>query len=334
MSFEVAVIAGGPSAEAAVSQRSAAAVQKGLVAAGHRVTPLALDSELPRALASQRFDAVFPVTHGPLGEDGCLQGLLEVLGLPYVGSGVLASALAMSKPHAKAHFRAAELPVARERTLHAGHRELDLEREAALIRRELGRAVIVKPASGGSAIGVGRITEDASDAEFARAVEAAFAVDPCVLVEAFMPGLEVTCGVLETDPDGASSPVPLPPTLIRSKAADWYDFTSRYATGGSEHECPAPFDRALIERIQSVAVGAFRALGARDLARMDFVVNPERGALILLEANSLPGMTATSLFPEAASIAGRSFPELCDLLVRRAASRKRAPAPAVVPMPD
>jgi D-alanine-D-alanine ligase len=274
-------------------------------------------------------DVAFPVTHGPLGEDGCLQGLLEVLSIPYVGSGVLASALCMSKPHAKALFREAGLPLAAGVAVRPS---ADLEHRAVELRNELGRAVVVKPASGGSAIGVGRVGESEGNEALVRALEAAFAVDELVLVERFTQGREVTCGVLEDESGTAQA---LPPTLILPRAADWYDFRSRYAKAGSDHVCPAPFDPALTARIQSIAVAAHRAVGARDLSRADFVVGEgdPKHAVTLLEVNTLPGMTATSLFPEAAATAGVPFDELCDRLVRRAFVRRRRQAPAALPMP-
>lgn len=323
----VAVIAGGPSAEAAVSHTSAGAVCAALHQAGHAPVLLELDAELPAALRARAFDVAFPVTHGPLGEDGCLQGLLEVMDVPYVGSAVRASALAAHKPSAKVCFRNAGLPVAREAMVFRGQ---ELGRRARQVREVLGPAVVVKPASGGSAIGVVRVRESDKDAFLVEALKRALEVDSTALVERFILGHEVTCGILEVD---ATGPRPLPPTLILSKAADWYDFRSRYATGGSEHRCPAPFPDQLNVRIQEVALGAHRALGARDLSRVDILLADD-GLLTLLEVNTLPGMTSTSLFPEAAAATGLPFPELCDRLVRCAHARPRRELPPVVPMPD
>lgn len=325
--LSVAVIAGGPSAEANVSRTSARAVSAALEAAGHRATIIELDAELPAALKRGQFAVVFPVTHGPVGEDGCLQGLLEVLNVRYVGSGVLASALAASKPHAKALFRLAGLPVADEVLLV----DTDDASAVARVHATLGRSVVVKPASGGSAIGTTRVGDAEPDAALAEAIAAARAVDPRVLVERFIVGNEVTCGVLE-DQRGVRA---LPPTLIVSKAADWYDFESRYKAGGSEHQCPAPLADAVTRRIQEVALGAYEALGCRDLGRVDFVVgDAEDGSEVtLLEVNTLPGMTATSLYPEAARAEGLGFPELCSLLARRAAERPLRSAPTELAMP-
>jgi len=327
--LSVAVIWGGPSSEAAVSRVSSEAVRAALETGGHRANSVELDAGICDRLAHTRPDVVFPVTHGPLGEDGCLQGLLEVQGFAYVGSGVLASGLAASKPHAKIHFRAAGLPVAPEAIVLRGDESAAL---AAELRGTLGRAVVVKPAAGGSAIGVSRVKASDPDSVLRAALDAALRVDRAALVEQFVEGREVTCAVLDDD---AGVPQALPPTLIEPLAADWYDFTSRYGTGGSRHHCPPPFEPALTRRIQEVAVGAFRALGCRDLARVDFVVSDAEplSAITLLEVNTLPGMTATSLFPEAAGVAGIGFVELCTALVRRAYARVRLRVPSVVPMP-
>jgi D-alanine-D-alanine ligase len=327
--LRVAVIVGGPSHEANVSRTSGAGVRAALIEAGHHADLLELDLDLTDSLRRERFDVVFPTTHGELGEDGCLQGLLEVLDVPYVGSGVLASALAMSKPHAKVMFRAAGLPLADELLVARGD---DLEAAGVRIREQLGAAVVVKPAAAGSAIGITRIAAGASERDLRRALEQALAVGSELLVERFVAGSEVTCGVL----DGERGPVvALPPTLISSKAADWYDFQSRYAAGGSEHLCPAPFGDELTVRVQEIAVRAHRALGARDLSRVDFVVSegPAEQAVTLLEVNTLPGMTATSLFPEAAAAYGISFSALCDRLARRAHARPRRVRPHALPMP-
>lgn len=321
----VAVVVGGPSTEAEVSRTGGRAVAEALARAGYRATLLELDATLPVALSRERFDAVFPVTHGQVGEDGSLQGLLEVLDLPYVGSGVLASALAASKPHAKVAFRSVGLPLAASEVVGVGER---LEVRVPELRRTLGPAFVAKPASGGSAIGVELVGAAASDADAIRAVERVLALEPHVLVEAFVSGQEATCGVLERD----GRPEALPPTLIRP-LGEYYDFESKYRAGGSEHVCPAPFSDAIVRGIQEAAVAAHRVLGCRDLSRTDFLVDEAQGTFVLLETNTLPGMTPTSLFPEAAARAGIPFERLCDELVRAALARPRRPAPAARAMP-
>jgi D-alanine-D-alanine ligase len=324
----VAVVAGGPSAEAYVSRTSARGVVAALEKVGHRVTLLELDHDIGAHLQSSGADVVFPVTHGALGEDGCLQGLLEVLALPYVGSEVLASALAASKPHAKIQMRAAGVPVAEDALVSASD---DLAGSAREIRARLGKRLVVKPASGGSAIGVHVLAAEDDDAKVVRALENVFELEPKAIVEPFVTGLEVTCGVLDA---GEPEPRALPPTWIRPRAAEHYDFVSKYRAGGSEHVCPAPFAPALTSRIQASAVAAHRALGCRDLSRVDFVVNQEgEGSFVALEVNTLPGMTPVSLFPEAAQVAGIGFEALCDRLVRHAAARPRRKQQVGVAMP-
>ncbi|MFO7179379.1 MAG: D-alanine--D-alanine ligase [Pseudomonadota bacterium] len=322
----VAVIAGGPSVEAAVSRASARGVSEALSRSGHSPSVIELDADLPSALARSRPDVVFPVTHGALGEDGCLQGLLEVLDLPYVGSGVLASALAASKPHAKVAFRAAGLPLAADAVVARGE---DFATRVAEIRRALGRALVVKPADGGSAIGVSVIEDAEPDSAVHQALERALATSPTALVESRVRGIEVTCAVLEE----GGRPRALPLVLIRPKLAGFYDFTSKYRAGGSDHVCPAPLSERVTTAIQRAAIDAHRALGCRDLSRVDFIVDEERESFIVLEVNTLPGMTATSLFPEAAAASGIPFEGLCDLLVKNALGRPRRATPKAPEMP-
>jgi D-alanine-D-alanine ligase len=322
----VAVVAGGPSTEAEVSRASGRAVVSALNGAGVFAELLELDAELPARLVLGSFSLVFPTTHGALGEDGGLQGLLEVLDLPYVGSGVLASALGMSKPHAKTQFRHFGLPLADDVVL---RRSEDIASALPELRR-LG-SLAIKPASGGSAIGVALLEPGADDAAVLLAIEHAFESDDVVLVERYQPGYEVTCGVLERE-GGALA---LPPTLITAKAGAFYDFTSKYQAGGSEHRCPAPFAPPVIARLQALALAAHRALGARDLSRADFVVadGDDPSSVTLLELNTLPGMTSTSLFPEAAAVAGIGFAELCMGLALRAQARPRRAVPFAPKMP-
>lgn len=327
--MRVAIVAGGPSPEAEVSRASAQGVAQALGQAGHEQKVFELARTLPAELEAFAPDVVFPVTHGTLGEDGCLQGLLEVLDLPYVGSGVLASALAADKTAAKAAFRASSLPVAENLVLRSMPPPEALAQELARARAVLGGAFVVKPAGGGSALGVSILDADADEAAFAKALEGVFEADPVALLETFWRGDELTCGVLE---NAQGEPEALPPTLIRARAAGWYDFRSKYGSGGSEHLCPAPIPEEVSRRIQAAAVAAHRALGSRDLSRTDFILRDD-GQFILLELNSLPGMTKTSLFPEAAAAAGWTFPSLCDHLVRRAAARPRRRPLAGVPLP-
>jgi D-alanine-D-alanine ligase len=324
--LSVAVIQGGPSSEAEVSRASAVSIARALEASGHRAVRLELDVYLADSLRTGGFDVVFPITHGAVGEDGSLQGLLEVLGLPYVGSAVLASALAMNKRVAKVLFAEAGLPVAGA-TLARRDETAAAAAERAL--RALGERLVVKPCSNGSAIGVARFDAGATAADLARAIEAALEVDEAVLVEAFVAGREVTCGILDL-----REPAWLPPTEIRAKSDAFYTYEARYAPGRSEHLCPAPLGEATTRRVQEIALAAHRALGCRDLSRVDFVV-PEGDAAspTLLEVNTLPGFTDTSLYPEAAAIAGIAMPELCHGFVAKAARRGPTRRNVALPLP-
>jgi D-alanine-D-alanine ligase len=327
MRLAVAVVQGGASTEAEVSRASAKGVAAALEQAGHHAVRLELDAYLSESLRTGGYDVVFPVAHGALGEDGCLQGLLEVLGLPYVGSGVTASALAMNKRIARVLFERAGLPVAKgvgaETGAGAGARAA-----AERARKEVGGRLVVKPSSHGSAIGVTRLEATASVDEVARAIEAVWAIDDHAVIEHFARGREVTCGVLEIE--GA---VALPPTEILSPNDPFYTYEARYAPGRSVHVCPAKLPVGVAERVQAVAVAAHQALGCRDLSRADFIVGDEGddGVVTLLEVNTLPGMTATSLYPEAAAIHGFPMPRWCDALVVRA--HARGPSRRLRPLP-
>ena len=328
--MKVAVIQGGPSAEAEVSRASAKGVAAALEKAGHQTHRLELEPVLAQTLLQRQFDVVFPVTHGKLGEDGGLQGLLEVLGLPYVGSPVIGCAMAADKVRAKHAFRAHDLPVAEQFVISAGD---DLDKALVTVIDRLGNGVAVKPASQGSAIGVSLVKDARKPGALRAAIDNALQFDDVVLCERLIRGREATCGVLDVPSLGGLRALPV--TEIFSKAADWYDFTSKYAAGGSVHECPARFPLAVVERVQALARQAHRALGCRDLSRVDFMVGDgdNEDAITLLEVNVIPGMTATSLYPEAAAAAGIAFDVLCDAFARNAAERVRDRTIAALPMP-
>jgi D-alanine-D-alanine ligase len=326
--LSVAVIQGGPSSEAEVSRVSARGVAQALTDAGHRPVRLELDAFLSESLRTGGYDVVFPVVHGAVGEDGSLQGLLEVLELPYVGSGVLASAMAMNKRVARGVFERAGLPVAKGLAL----ARIEAAAAAVRARAEVGGALVVKPCSHGSAIGVARLEAEATDGAVGAALEAVWAIDDVAIVEHFARGREVTCGVHE---GGDGTAVALPPTEILSPSDPFYTYEARYTPGRSEHVCPARLPPAVLARVQAIAVDAHAALGCRDLSRADFVVGDDGDpdAVTLLEVNTLPGMTATSLYPEAAAVAGLSMRELCAGFAARAHMRGPTRRPAARPMP-
>jgi D-alanine-D-alanine ligase len=305
----IAVVCGGPSAEAEVSRVSARGVADALRASFTNVVVLELDRDVGDALREAGADVVFPVLHGPPGEDGTFQGFLDILGLPYVGSGVRASACAMDKVVAKQIFRDAGLPLARDVVV---HRQLGSAAAAKCVAESLGTDVIVKPSSQGSALGVCF----ASDLEtLEEALDGAFSFDERALVEERVDGREITVAILERNGIEA-----LPVIEIRTPGDSWYDFKHRYTPGLSEHILPAPLPAEQYHRTQEIAAKAHESLGCRDLSRVDFVV-PAEGDPIVAEVNTLPGMTPTSLYPEAANAVGLSFEALVAHLIDRALSR-------------
>lgn len=333
-----------------MSRASARAVAKALSERGHSVVRLELDAFLPESLRSGGYDVVFPAVHGAVGEDGSLQGLLEVLDLPYVGSDVLASAMAMHKRIARIVFEGAGLPIATGLALARG----DARNGAERARRVIGARLVVKPSSHGSAIGVVRLGEDAPVSEVGRALEAVWAIDAYAIVEHFARGREITCGVLErpADPtdanDAAGAARALPLTEILSPNDPFYTYEARYTPGRSQHVCPAKLETHVAARVQEIALAAHVALGCRDLSRVDFVVGDDHDPdkITLLEVNTLPGMTATSLFPEAAATSagneaapgraadgGIEMPELCEGLAMRAYARGSVRRLTARPMP-
>ncbi len=315
MKLTVAVLMGGPSAEAEVSRVSAGEVMKALNKADHTGKLIELDATTAQALLKLQPQVVFPALHGPPGEDGTVQGFLEILGLPYVGSGVHGSAAAMDKSIAKAIFRASELPVADDLVIPGN---TDIATADAQIRAALGDRVVIKPLSQGSAIG---ITPVANGGDLTEAIRQALGYDSGILVETYILGHEITVGVLDLAGEPAR---PLPVIEIRTASNEWYDYTNRYTKGKSKHIIPAPLGESMNEQLQEIALKAHAALGLRDLSRADFIVTDDE-EIVLLEVNSLPGMTPTSLFPDGAKALGMSFPELMDALVLSAYQRANAP---------
>jgi D-alanine-D-alanine ligase len=292
---------GGRSAEREVSLNTGAQVAEALRSAGHAVTEIdAASPEFIEEITAADPLAVFICLHGRFGEDGTVQGLLELLGIPYVGSGVLASALAMDKVVSKLVFAQAGIPTPAYAVVRRGEAA-----DASTVTDMLGPRTVVKPASEGSAIGV-TIAHD--PAELPAAIEAALEHDDTVLIEQFVSGTEVTVGVL-----GNSELVALP-TLEVVPEHEFYDYESKYTPGMSTHIIPARVDEGIREECTRIAVEAHELLGCRGMSRTDVIVT-ESGDVYLLEVNTIPGMTATSLFPEAAAAMGIEFPELCSRLI-------------------
>jgi D-alanine-D-alanine ligase len=307
----VAVLAGGRSAEHEVSLHSGTAVRAGLAAAGHEVVPVSLErdgtwrhdgEELALSPGRGLLGAavVFPVLHGPKGEDGTVQGLLELLGVPYVGSGVAASAVCMEKLLFKVLVATTGVPQV-------------AYRRASPVPPDLGWPCWVKPARLGSSVGIERV-ERAEDwpAAFARAS----AHDERVIAEAHNGGLEVECSVLG---DEASAPG----EIVLRTGSGWYDYEAKYGEGGMELVVPARISDAARERVRAVALQAFRTVGCAGLARVDFFVDGED--VVLNELNTMPGFTATSVYPKLWESSGLAFAQVVDRLVRLAAGRGGQP---------
>ena len=261
-------------------------------------------------------DVVFPVLHGPYGEDGTIQGLLEMAGVPYVGSGVLASAAAMDKAVAKPLLRAAGLTVADAVVLRRRRWEADPEGCTREVER-LGLPVFVKPARGGSSIGISRVSDLA---DLAVAVEDALRCDPKVLVEAAVPGREIECGVLDGATVDDEPEASLPAEVRVVGDYEFYDFEAKYLDAATELTVPAELPAEVTARLQQAARTAFTALDCEGLARVDFFVGDD-GALVVNEVNTMPGFTATSMFPRMWAASGLDYPALVDRLVTSALRR-------------
>ena len=253
----------------------------------------------PSALGA--IDVVLPILHGPFGEDGTVQGLLELAGVPYVGSGVTASALCMDKDLFKAVLRDRDIPVARSVTLRPGD----------ATENPFGYPVFVKPARLGSSVGISKAR---SPTELDVAVALAFRHDDKVLVEEFQPGVEVEVGVLGNRAPTAS----VVGEIVAN--ADWYDFDAKYADGGMELIVPARIPAETAERVQQLAVAAFVATDCEGMARVDFFVRPD-GEVVVNELNTIPGFTATSVYAKLFAESGIAYADLLDRLVRLALER-------------
>lgn len=302
----VAVLYGGISSEREVSLVSGRECCAALREAGYEVVPVEVTADLPALVAAltPRPDAVFNALHGRFGEDGAIQGVLDWLDIPYTHSGVHASAAAMDKLVSRNLFAAAGLPIPRGRVIAI---------EELRAGDPLPPPYVVKPINEGSSVGVSIVHPGSNTRE---EILAAWHYGPKALVEEFVPGRELTIGVLE---DRA-----LTITDIRADAGVFYDYESKYAPGGSHHIVPAEMDAARFAEALALAVGAAKALGCRGACRADLRYDDthgEPGRLVLLEVNTQPGLTPTSLLPEQAKYCGISFPELCAWMVERAACR-------------
>jgi D-alanine-D-alanine ligase len=302
-SRHVAVLAGGISLEREVSLRSGGRVADVLADRGHQVTRLDVDAELVPTLERGGFDVAFVALHGSAGEDGTIQSLLELVGMPYTGPDVLASSLAWNKPIAQGLYARAGVPVPDRVTLsQQAFREMGAVAVVDRIAAALGRRAVVKPATGGSSLGLSFVDDPS---QLPQAILGAFSYADAVLIESFVEGTEVAVTVL----DGEA----LPAVEIQPKEGT-YDFAARYTAGATEFHAPARLDAHVAARCAEAAVAAEAAIGGRHICRADLIVDAA-GTPYLLELDTSPGLTETSLVPLAAQAAGLDFGDLCERLV-------------------
>lgn len=328
--MRVAILAGGRSSEHDVSLNSAAAVRDGLHRGHHETVWVLLERDgswrtedgepvtLTPGGGLLGCDVAFPVLHGPFGEDGTVQGLLELLDVPYVGSGVLASAACIDKIVFKDLMRAAGIPQVDYEGLHDARWREDRDAILADLTR-LGLPVFVKPARLGSSVGIVKVTDAAA---LADALDEAFTHDPRVVVEAMASGLEVECSVLGTPEEPEVS---TPGEIELLGEADWYDYEAKYTDGGMNLVVPARITEEQTRRVQELAAEAFSRANCHGLARADFFVDGD--AVLVNELNTMPGFTATSVYGKLWAASGLSYPDLvedlCRLALRRAEAARR-----------
>ena len=324
--LEVVVLAGGRSSEHEVSLSSGAAVRDGLLAGGHRVISVEIgrdgrwrrDGEelsVTPGAGLLGADVVFPVLHGPYGEDGTVQGLLEMLDVAYVGAGVTASAVCLDKVLFKELMSTVAVPQVDYRGVRA-RRFAAARAEVLGELGELGLPVFVKPAHLGSSVGIVKVSEPSA---LEGALESAFGHDSLVIVEALGVGVEVECAVLES-PAGAAGPGALasePGEILL--AGEWYDYAAKYTPGGMELGVPAGISEGARERVRELAVQSFLAGGCEGLARVDFFVAGER--VLVNELNTMPGFTPTSVYAKLMAASGVPYPELLERLCHLALAR-------------
>jgi len=320
--MKVAVLQGGRSGEHDVSLESGKAIEQALTTSGYETWSVVFGqeggaswpggsgsfAEALLALETSGAGCAFIAMHGADGEDGRIQAALELIGMPYQGSGVTSSAIALDKARSKSVYRAWNLPVSDDVVLRSDDRP-----DWPIIAVKIGVPCVLKTAESGSSVGIeivdsGAELADRGDALLASGTDS-------LLVESFVEGREFTVAVLE-GLDGI--PAALPPVEIRPVEARFFDYEAKYTPGATDEICPAPIDDALTERLQTLGLVAHRALGCRHYSRTDFMVDEETGEPVLLETNTLPGMTPMSLFPKAADAAGMTFPQLIDRLVKLA----------------
>lgn len=301
---KIGVLMGGLSSEREVSLATGAAVLKALTDRGYHAVGVDVGRDIAGRITAEGIEVAFNALHGKFGEDGAIQGLLDVLGIPYTGSGILASAMGMNKIISKQLFRTSGLTVGPYAAAARGDRKA-----LAAAKDQIGFPLVVKPVAEGSSVGVSVVR---APQEFDAAVELAFRYDREILVEGYIRGMEVQVGVLGERALGAIEIVP---------KDSFYSYQAKYESGMSEHFFPARVPREVYARTLDAGLLAHRVLGCSGYSRVDFIID-EAGVPCILEVNTLPGMTATSLLPEIANGAGIAFPKLVEEILRLAVEKK------------
>ncbi|HEY3375528.1 MAG TPA: D-alanine--D-alanine ligase [Candidatus Aquicultor sp.] len=306
MSKKVAVLMGGRSAEREISLLTGEQIYNALILKGYDTVKVELNERVGQTLLALKPAVVFIALHGRFGEDGTVQGMLEILDLPYTGSGVLASAIGINKAISKRIFESAGITTPRFSVIskQAYSLSTDMLTEAM---REVGLPVVVKPVCEGSTIGMSIVD---NEGELAGAIETAFLYDDEVVLEQFVTGTEITVGILGNEPQAL-------PTLEVETTTGFYDYKTKYTAGLSKHIIPARIPEEQQQQAQEMAIKAHNAIGCRGFSRVDIIVGGD-GTPYVLEINTIPGMTNLSLFPDAARAGGYEFPELVSYIVELA----------------
>ena len=315
----VAVLKGGRSLERSVSLRSGAQVQDALAGLGHEVIAIDVGETFVGDLLEHGPEVAFVALHGREGEDGTVQGLLEAVSIPYTGSGQAACMRATDKLLAKLLMREAGIPTPPFHALREDSiKELGGAAAVERIQQDIGLPLVVKPAHGGSALGV-KFARDAQ--ELPKAMVGAFSYDRTILLERYVRGRDLAVSVLERPPGGGGTPLALPVVEAVPREEEFYDYESRYEIGMTTFVCPAELPGETTERAQELAVEVYELLGCHGLARVDLMLERDTETLWVLETNVVPGMTETSLLPQAADAAGIGFEELVERILASAWSR-------------
>jgi len=299
----VAVLMGGWSSEREVSLSSGEACAAGIEKAGYKTTRVDVDKDVSAVLSALKPDVAFNALHGPYGEDGTIQGILEYLEIPYTHSGVLASSLAMDKELSKRVAKSAGIPIAHS---------LVMNRRDAAEKHVMAPPYVIKPVAEGSSFGILIVHEDMPKPP-QELISDEWPYGERIMVEKYVGGRELTCTIMGN--------VALGVTEIVTEEGGWYDFDAKYAEGGSKHECPAKIKRNIYQKIQTLSLKAHQVMGCRGVSRSDFRLDDGpmgTGELAWLEINTQPGMTPTSLVPELAAHAGHSFEDLMRWMVEDA----------------